>query len=109
MSKCWLLIGNISGNVGYGVDESFYLFGIYDNEDMAASAMKSYKESEMPVVTDNGDMLFQDEITGEINSGAIHDQYYDERPDPITYHEFTYKIIPFSNSPIFLGGASYIE
>lgn len=109
MSKRWLLIGNVSGHVDYGVDESFYLFGIYDNEDLAESAMKSYKESEMPVVTDDGDMLFQDEITGEINSGEIYDQYYDERPDPITYHEFTYKIVPFINNPIFLGGASYIE
>lgn len=109
MSKCWLLIGNISGHIDYGVDESFYLFGIYDNETLAASAIKSYKDSEMPFVKDDGDMLFQDEVTGEIESSKDYDQYYDERPDPITYHEFTYKIVPFNNSPIFLGGASYIE
>lgn len=109
MNKYWLLIGTISGDIDYGVDESFYLFGIYDDEALAASAIKSYKESEIPFAKDDGDMLYRDEVTGEIESGENYDQYYDERPDPITYHEFTYKIVPFNNSPIFLGGANYIE
>lgn len=108
MDKCWLLIGEIDGNVGYGVDDNFYLLGIYNNESNARTAMKLFAESEDAFIVD-GDNLFREPYTGGIISGEEFDRRYDKRPEPIKCSEFTYEVKQFTGTAIFIGGGYYIE
>jgi len=108
MDKYWLLIGEIEGDIDYGVDDNFYLLGIYNNESDARTAMKLFDESEDAFIVE-GDNLFRDPYGGEIMSGEAFDKYYDERPEPIKCSEFTYEVKQFTGATIFVGGGYYIE
>ena len=105
MKNCWILIGNISGDVSYGVDESYYIIGVYETEDQAVEAMEHFKNSTAVFEDVNGFKLYES-YGGTISST---DDPIEDIKDPFKYKEFYYRIVPFIGKPIFCGGAAYLE
>ena len=116
--KTYILVGEIEGNVSYGVDMSCYIFGVYQDENTAKEQMDRMKDCQEPVRTDKQNYLTEDSLVGDIRE---HDQKWYEEANriceergykpirKIKYSDVHYRIVPFEGLPVYCAGATYLE
>ena len=110
MNDAWIVIGNASGDVSYGVDESYYIFGIYKTRQEAQNALDKFNNCEEYVkVSPDNEILAMDDY-GCIVSRTEEEIKNDNNIDILKHNDLNYFVVHFINGiPVFCCGVGYLE
>ena len=113
----FLVVGELYGDVSYGVDHSLYAFGVYPTMEEAIAKKKQLENDDAEKRFVDEDCRFMIKDGHGLFITAFDESYYDEEElkditedDFVHYKDFYFHSIPIpNNAPVYIGGASYLE
>lgn len=109
MNDYWIVIGNASGDISYGVSERYYIFGVSNTKEEAQATMAALSTSEDPVkVSSNqGSCFLANTLDGIVECASKEDLMTGD--ELLNYCDLDYTIVCFTGAPVPCGGAWYLE
>ena len=104
--KCWMVFGEIYGNVDYGMSHCTYLFAVCSTKEEAEENRNHVSNSDSPVLMPDGTMIFN----------YNRDGIFEEMPDSkeakdkaLKYKHFHVYIEEFNGAPLCIANDYYAE